>query len=284
MLTRGIIKRMDKAKRLRGATWIAFLLKHGEFKSLADLHRKLDVVGDSQLWSAYNTGVKSPQQTTVKLVDRVVPGSADVFNGPPGLPVWDLIEGDVPLGQQIVTDLLTAYLQPERWMSLARSPLVSMGDSERLKALLEIVLPVSVWKGSTVYNPNAINKIDLIGWLSLPELFELPENPLVLSYTTDRLKSIQDKVIKSFVSHETEIHKNISDKYGIDTDKRAFVYHPDNNLSNPLYVLAFVAFIQICNESKDKTLSHAPQFLKVGIRQATIDLFGTDIAQLIMNL
>ena len=98
---------METVKELRGATWVAFLLEKGEFKSLADMHKVLGVVENVQLWSAYKSGKASPQETTVKLVDRVVPGSASTwFNGLHVLPLWAVLEGDMAVCQRVVVDLL----------------------------------------------------------------------------------------------------------------------------------------------------------------------------------
>jgi hypothetical protein len=269
---------METVKELRGATWVAFLLEKGEFKSLADMHKALGVVENVQLWSAYKSGKASPQETTVKLVDRVVPGSASTwFNGLHDLPLWAVLEGDMAVCQQVISDLLNAYVEPEPWMSLARRPVASMGDSERLKALLEVVLPRSLWQlptSSMRYNPNAPHKMELSGWLSLSELFSRVENPLAVLYRQDKLKAGEENILKSFV-------------YGMVAKlggQQAFANKSASNLTNPAYVLAFISLIQICNESRDKALSPAPAFLKQGIKESVIDTFGSDVALFIETM
>lgn len=278
LLTTGIIWCMETVNELRGAAWIAFLLERGGYKSLAELHKALDLVESVQSWSQYKAGV-SPQESTVRLVDKAVPGSASLFlNGPLGLPLWAVLEGDMAVCQKVVSDLLNAYVEPEPWMSVARRPVASMGDAERLKALLEIVLPKSLWQpdsaGSVRFNPNAPHKIELVGWLSLPELLDRAENPLAIQYLKDKLNAGEENIIKSavlgFVSKLT--------------GKTAFVDRSKDNLTNPSYVLAFIALIQIANESRDKTLMNAPAFIKNGIRQAVADSFGSDIALFVENL
>lgn len=268
---------METVKELRGATWVAFLLEKG-FKSLAELHRSLDVVNDVQLWSAYKSGKASPQESTVKLVDRVVPGSASIwFNGLHDLPLWAVLEGDMAVCQRVVVDLLNTYVEPEPWMSLARRPVASMGDSERLKALLEVVLPRSLWQLSTSsvrYNPNAPHKMELTGWLSLSELLGRAENPLTVLYRQDKLKSKEENILKSFV-------------YGIVAKlggPQASANKSARNLTNPAYVLAFIALVQICNESRDKALSPAPDFIKQGIKESVIDTFGSDVSLFIETM
>ena len=269
---------METVNELRGATWIAFLLERGGYKSLAELHEALDLVGSVQSWSQYKAGV-SPQESTVRLVDKVVPGSASLFlNGPLGLPLWAVLEGDMAVCQRVVSDLLTGYLEPEPWMSVSRRPVASMGDAERLKALLEIVLPRALWQpespDSMRFNPNAPHKIELVGWLSLPELLDRAENPLASQYLKDKLKAAEENIIKNavfgFVSKLT--------------GKTAFADRSKDNLTNQSYVLAFIAMVQIANESRDKTLMNAPAFLKAGIKQAVFDSFGSDVALFVEGL
>ena len=270
---------METLNELRGSAWVAYLLETGGYKSLAELHHSLDLVGSVQLWSAYKAGKASPQESTVKLADKAIPGSASLFlNGPKGLPLWSVLEGDIQACQRVVADLLDAYLEPKPWMSVARRPVSSMGDSDKLKALLEIVLPQSLWQPATPdsmrFNPNAPHNIELVGWLSLVELFERTDNPLATQYLHDKLKAGQENIIKSavlsFVSKLSGISA-LSDK-------------TRHNLTNPGYVLGFIALVQIANESRDKALMKAPDFLKQGIRKAVADTFGTDVAYFLDSL
>lgn len=273
-----MIWRMDTVNEIRGATWIAYLLDKGGYKSLAEMHEALDLLGSVQSWGQYKAGKASPQESTVKLADRAVPGSASLFlNGPLGLPVWAVLDGDMAVCQRVVSDLLNGYVEPEPWMSVARRPVASMGDSERLKAVLEIVLPQAQWhsaSSSVRYNPNEPHKLELVGWLSLSELFQRAENPLAVLYPNDRLKAGEENILKSFV-------------YGMVakmTGQGAFSTQSKNNLTNPSFVLAFIALIQICNESRDKTLSLAPDFLKQGIKQSVNDCFDSEISLFVQKL
>jgi hypothetical protein len=277
LLTTGMIWCMETVNEIRGATWIAFLLERGGYKSLAELHEALDLVGSVQSWSQYKAGV-SPQESTVRLVDKAVPGSASLFlNGPLGLPLWAVLEGDIAVCQRVVSDLLNGYVEPEPWMSVARRSVASMGDSDRLKALLEIVLPRSLWQpptGSVRFNPNEPHKMELVGWLSLFELFERAENPLATQYVADKLKAGEENIIKhavlGFISKLT--------------GKHAFTDRSKDNLTNANYVLGFIALVQIANESRDKNLMNAPAFLKIGIKQAVADTFSSDVALFLETL
>ncbi|WP_241170333.1 hypothetical protein [Serratia marcescens] len=274
---------METVNEIRGATWIAYLLDKGGYKSLAEMHEALDLVGSVQSWGQYKAGKASPQESTVKLADRAVPGSASLFlNGPLGLPVWAVLDGDMAVCQRVVSDLLNAYLEPEPWMSVARRSVVSMGDSERLKAVLEIVLPQAQWhsaSSSVRYNPNEPHKLELVDWLSLSELLGKDENSLAVSYSNDKIKAGEKNIIKSFVLGMTDMLKS-----GIDVDQRAFTNKPESNLTNPAYVLAFIALIQICNESRDKNLMQAPEFIKLGIKDSVIDCFSIPIANFVKKL
>lgn len=270
---------METLNELRGSAWVAYLLETGGYKSLAQLHEALEVVGSVQLWSAYKAGKASPQESTVKLVDRSLPGSATLFfNGPLGLPLWSVLDGDIEACQRVVSSLLDAFLEPKPWMSVARRPVSSMGDSDKLKAILEIVLPQSLWQPNTPdsmrFNPNAPHKLELVGWLSLAELFERTDNPLATQYLKDKLKAGEESIIKSAVLAFVSKLSGIS----------AVPDKARHNLTNPSYVLAFIALIQIANESRDKTLMNAPAFLKQGIWHAVVDTFGSDIANFVENL
>lgn len=258
---------------------MAYLLERGGYKSLAQLHESLNLVGSVQLWSAYKAGKASPQEATVKLADKVIPGSASLFlNGPDGLPLWAVLDGDIEACQRVVSSVLDAFVEPEKWMSVARRSIGSMGDSDKLKALLEIVLPQSLWQPATPdsmrYNPSAPHNIELVGWLSLVELFERAENPLATQYIKDKIKSGQENIIKSFV---LGIVAKVS-------GGSAFAEKPKYNLTNPSYILAFIACIQIANESRDKALMKAPEFLKMGVGKAVVDTFGADVAYFVDNL
>jgi len=273
-----MIWRMETVNEIRGATWIAYLLEHGGYKSLAELHGALDLVGSVQSWGQYKAGKANPQETTVKLVDKALPGSAALWlYGPAGLPLWAVLEGDMAVCARVVDDLLNAVVEPEPWMTVGRRPVASMGDSERLKALLEVVLPRPLWvspESSVRYNPNAPHKMELVGWLSLAELLTRSDNPLAAQYRKDKLKAGEENIIKSFV-------------YGMVaklTGNSAFIDKPVFNLTNPSYVLAFIALVQIANESRDKALMNAPAFLKAGIHEAVADSFGSDVALFVENL
>ncbi|HHK5797648.1 TPA: hypothetical protein ACQVPB_005617, partial [Serratia marcescens] len=122
--------------------------------------------------------------------------------------------------------------------------------------------------------PNAPHNIELVGWLSLSELFERDENPLAAQYLKDKFKMGEESIIKSFV-------------YGFVaklTGKTAFTEKTKHNLTIPSYVLAFIALIQIANESRDKTLMNAPAFMKKGIYKAVADTFGYDVSLFLENL
>lgn len=270
---------METLNELRGSAWVAYLLERGGYKSLAQLHESLNLVGSVQLWSAYKAGKANPQEATVKLADKAIPGSASLFlNGPEGLPLWSVLDGDIEACQRVVSSVLDGFVEPERWMSVARRPVASMGDSDKLKALLEIVLPQSLWQPATPdsvrFNPNAPHKLELVGWLSLAELFERAENPLATQYLKDKIKAGQESIIKSFV---LGIVAKVS-------GGSAFADKQKYNLTNASCVLAFIACIQIANESRDKALMKAPDFLKQGIYLAVADTFGADVAMFVDKL
>lgn len=261
---------------LKGNLWIAYLLEKGRFKSLAELHDSLNVVGSVQLWSAYKKGTQ-PQETTVKLVDKAVPGSGSFWwSGPGELPLWAVLGGDMPVCGSVVSSLLNDYRKPARWMLLNRKPVSAMGDADKVKALLEIVLPESLWLPTNPKDAEFVHPLlsapagnALKGWLSLPELFARPDNAVAVGYLQDRLKAKEQGVIRSFVSKMTG--GNVSDE-------------TRHNLTNKHYVLAFIALVHLCYESKDYLLMPAPHFIKQGIYQSVVDAFGMDVADFVKEI
>lgn len=267
---------MANLNEIRGNSWVAYLLEKGGFKTLAELHESLNVVGSVQLWSAYKKGTQ-PQDSTVKLVDKAVPGSASLwFNGPGGVPLWAVLGGDLAICGSVVSSLLNDYRKPERWMLLNRKPVSAMGDADKVKALLEIILPESLWLPANPKDAEFVHPLlsapagnALKGWLSLPELFARPDNAVAVGYLQDRLKAKEQGVIRSFVSKM--IGGNVSNE-------------TKHDLTNKHYVLAFIALVQICYESKDYLLMPAPHFIKQGIYQSVVDAFGMDVADFVKEI
>ena len=272
---------MKKLDEIRGNQWIAYLLDKGKFKNLADMHGKLNVVNNVQLWSAYKKGTH-PVPKTIDAVNEVIPGSAELYNhGKDGLPLWAVLSDKPDVWGQIVIDLLNECLETKPWMLLARKAVLRMTDAEKLKAMLEIVLPESLWYPSNPNESEYVNPllpapvgIHLKGWLSLAELFSRDENALAVAYIKDKADATEKNIIKSHVySFISKI-----------TGKNAFAEKTTHNLSNVNYVIGFMALIQICNSSRDKSLALAPDFIKNGIYQAVLDNFGDEIAELMKGL
>lgn len=267
---------MANLNEIRGNLWVAYLLEKGEFKTLAELHESLNVVGSVQLWSAYKKGTQ-PQDSTIKLVDKAVPGSGSFWwSGPGGLPLWAVLGGDMPVCGSVVSSLLNDYRKPERWMLLNRKPVSAMGDADKVKGLLEIVLPESLWLPANTQDAEFVHPLlpvptgnTLKGWLSLSELFARSENALAVGYLQDKLKAKEQGVIRSFVA------KIKGDALSAETR---------HDLTNKHYVLAFMALVQICYESKDKLLMPAPDFLKKGIYKAVVDAFGFTVADFVNEI
>ncbi|MFZ6755543.1 hypothetical protein ACO0KY_19520 [Undibacterium sp. Dicai25W] len=261
---------------LKGKLWIAYLLETGKFKSIADMHKVLGVVESVQSWSQYKAGI-SPQDSTIKVVDKLIAGSGSFWwVGPGGLPLWSVLDGNMAVCSQVIAGLFNNYRGNKPWMLISRKEFSAMGDADKVKGLLEIVLPESLWLPANTRDAEFVHPLlpaptgnTLKGWLSLSELFTRTENALSVGYLQDRLKSKEQGVIRSFVAMIK--NENLS------ADK-------NHDLTNKHYVLSFIALINICNDSKDKMLSPAPDFLKLGVYQSVVDAFGIGVAEFVKEM
>ncbi len=272
---------MENLEKIRGNAWIAFLLERGGFKSLAELHEGLAVVETSQLWGMYHRGVAHPQESTVKLIDRAIPGSASLwFNGPDGLPLWAVLDDNLSVCMQVVDGVLVDFPQPQEWMLLARKPFSRMDLADKTKALFEVVLPERViWQPKDAPFPHPLlpmpQKNNLDGWLSLSQLFETEQNIFAHRYLNDYLKSKEKSIIKAFVFGM--VSKMTGKKVFADDEI-------EHNLSNPTYVLSMIALLQLCFSSDDERLLKAPEYIKNGIKQSVLDCFGQDVMEFVINI
>ena len=261
---------------LKGKLWVAYLLEIGKFKNLAEMHKVLGVVESVQSWSQYRVGTQ-PQDSTIKVVDKLIAGSGSFWwDGPGGLPLWAVLAGDMAICSQVISGLVNNYRSNKPWMLISRKEFSAMGDADKVKGLLEIVLPESLWLPTNTSDAEFVHPLlpaptgnALKGWLSLSELFARPANAVALGYIQDKLKSKEQGVIRAFVERIKTEHI------------RSDIKH---NLTNKNYILGFIALINICNESKNYLLSPAPNFLKTGVYQSVVDAFGIDVAEFVKDM
>lgn len=261
---------------LKGKLWVAYLLEIGKFKNLAEMHKVLGVVESVQSWSQYKNGTQ-PQDSTIKVVDKLIAGSGSFWwVGPGGLPLWAVLAGDMAICSQVISGLFNNYRSNKPWMLISRKEFSAMGDADKLKGLLEIVLPESLWRPANTRDAEFVHPLltaptgnALKGWLSLSELFARTANAVAVGYLQDKLKTREQGVFRAFVERMKSEHIHADIKH---------------DLTNKNYVLGFIALINICNESKDKTLMDAPEFIKIGIHQSVVDAFGIGVSEFVKQM
>ena len=82
--------------RLRGEIWVKGCLRRAGVNTLMDLWRKTEsVVPDRSSWSQYKAGKAKPTSTSVTMIDRLIPGTAFLWNvGPFNDPYWGVLSAN----------------------------------------------------------------------------------------------------------------------------------------------------------------------------------------------
>jgi hypothetical protein len=133
--------------RLRGEIWVKGCLRRAGVNTLMDLWRKTEsVVPDRSSWSQYKAGKSKPTSTSVTMIDRLLPGTAFLWNvGPFNDPYWDVLSANQRtcdsylrgfLSQLAVTDVSILYDRNVQSLSLP----------DCLLGLLQWVLPEDLWR------------------------------------------------------------------------------------------------------------------------------------------
>lgn len=265
----------QELNRIRGHRWIKYLLEVGKFKTQAAMHDRLNVVSNVQMWSQYNKGTKRPISSTVIVVDKLIPGSADVwFKGYEELPLWDVLSRDRDHCLNYLEDFF-ANAHFEDWMLKTKKTIKEMNDSERLYSMLQLVIDKEHWGVKQAFS-------QVKATTSLNEILDLDHNLISECYEAQR-----DTFKKNKRDLELFIGSEISPEYGYKKEKhKTFIkshHKKNNNLSNPSYVLALIALYFICDSSKEK-LGKAPGYIKQGISNAVLDTFGDEVHSYFMKI
>lgn len=265
----------QELNRIRGQRWIKYLLDVGKFKTQASMHEALNVVNNVQMWSQYNKGTKRPISSTVIVVDKSIPGSADVwFKGYEDLPLWDVLLGDETVCFSFIDEVL-ANAKAEDWMFKSKKAINDMTDSEKLFSILQLVTDKDDWDVKQMFREFKATK-------TLNEFLSSDPN-LISKYYENKSES--------FIAYKKrlELFVNclINPEYGYKGKKfkKLIKSERQNNqaLSNPKYVLALMAFYMVLknrNDIQDK----APEYIKNGISNAVLDTFGNEVHSYFMKI
>lgn len=297
---------MVDLRQVRGSAWVAYLLEKGGFKSLAALHNSLEVVGSVQSWTSYKSGKELPLSSTVKVVDKAIPGSAELWDfGPYGLPVWAVLNGELDACLDLVNKQLMDYQGDEKWMLIKRRRVSKLTNYERVQAMLEITLPRTAWgfppdakaqrlaqsrvkATSTQWGhapldlsnePPYLNALNLRPEVSMEELFKMEVNPLSADYEDYALATIRHEFLTDWVqNHPTTrmMQKSMGIIPNLDDKLKP-------NLINKEFTLAYIALIYLCLESENNELMDAANFIYNGIYQAVLECFGQSIFNFYKN-
>lgn len=258
----------DELSHIRGKRWIKYLMDVGKFKTQASMHDALNVVNNVQMWSQYNKGTKTPVYSTVMVIDKLIPGSADVwFKGYEELPLWDVLLGDENICLSFIDEVL-ANAKVEDWMFKSKKSIKDMTDNEKLYSILQLVTDKDDWDVKQVFREFKATK-------TLNEFLGSEPNLISKHYEN---KSESFSAYKKRL--ELFVNRLINPEYGYKGKKfKALIKSERQNnqaLSNPKYVLALMAFYIVLKNRNDKQ-DKAPEYIKNGISNAVLDTFGNEI-------
>ena len=202
--------------KIRGSRWVAMCLKLAYAKvngthlssrmvSQAQMARMSKEVPDKNLWAKYKLGFTKPPSSTVKAVDRSLPGSAEIWlKGPGGLPLWDVLTGNSGKHDQLLLGVLDTELLDEldlpSWSLRARMPFTAMFLLDKVQALIEISVPDKYWSREMWRRPaDRSPDYSVERWESLPvdSLRRSLKGGVIVTESFPSLDSEADKLIKS---------------------------------------------------------------------------------------
>lgn len=252
-------------EKIQGNAWVQHCKKVAGCNQ-AGLAKVVSAVPDKDLWSKYKNGNAKPLKTTVQVVDQVLPGTAQTwFNGPEGLPLWAILGGDKEVCNDFVNTEFAEQVSRSIWWLLSnpKKSISNMSIAEKVQAMLEASIPAWYWIRTTEDGEEPFPEdeednivVDLRFadrnkyFLKLDELINKEPNALALAYAEGKTK-----------------YKNAKHSFGI----------ADYRILEKKRLAAFISLIVLCGNSKE--LGAIRAFLKKGIYQALIDIFGTDIAE-----
>lgn len=96
--------------KARTKAWYEFVYKKAGADSVRDLAAILDKQGVTASWATYSSYTSAPKAETLRAVERVLPGSSwEFLDGPEGIPLWAVLEGDVTRAKLFLTRVFALY-------------------------------------------------------------------------------------------------------------------------------------------------------------------------------
>ncbi|MEL4177756.1 hypothetical protein [Roseateles sp. PN1] len=284
---------MSELDKLRGETWVAHCLAVAECKTLAQLHEKVPVLSSVDLWSKYRGGKAKPLESTVRVVNLMLVGTADTwFHGPLALPLWSVLALDLVVARQLVEQAIGSQPNHKDWMVASYVPVREMDNLELAQALLELSITEAWFRPrpspdvSDLNLPHVFENIDKYGadeWLARVQEAEKrteeleAANPRMEHIRSDNFLSLAELVVlePNPLAHHYCIHKKLlaASKFSKKVNRYPIL--------QPQRLLALLAAAVVSNGSDELLLKDVANFLTQGLKEAMTDLFGAGVAQFV---
>lgn len=277
--------------KIRGKAWAEKCLEVSRCKYYSDLHKMVGIFDNANRWSEVKNKGLILSKHAIPLICEKLPGTANVFEyGLFGeLPVWNILNREIDsLGNddglaecsKLVDGILNRHKPIRAGKTLHRSPPVSeMNLMDKCQALLEIITPANEWRRPEISD----DAFELVDWTvddrdlvyyTLPELLQFETNIISKSYTEFLT---HQKGLKYFMALTLpDVIKLFEEKFG-----RKYVSPPKqikDDFSNPEFVLALIALLQLFGNEKGKVMAQAHAYIKQGIDNLVLDTFGKEIS------
>lgn len=172
--------------KARTKAWFDHVYKRVGASSVRDLSANLESKGVKATWLNYSSLTVAPKEKTLMDVERVLDGSSwEFLDGPEGIPLWPVLEGDKTRAKLFLTRVFALYdfYSPKRTLI------------EKWEALADLLMKEcvgQVWAGvhhefaQLVQDPTRNDMRDAIGKVTLKPKFLMAIIALaVQSYTSE---------------------------------------------------------------------------------------------------
>jgi hypothetical protein len=96
--------------KARTKAWYDFVYKKVGAGSVRDLSANLEAKGVKATWATYSSLTSAPKEDTLRAVEKVLPGSSwEYLDGPEGIPLWPVLEGDKTRAKLFLTRVFALY-------------------------------------------------------------------------------------------------------------------------------------------------------------------------------
>lgn len=261
--TKSNIKPLDK---LRGEFWVRRCMQVAGVRSMAALDTLQDEVPTKDLWSKYKGGFARPLMATVLLLDKRFEGTARIWiDGPHRLPMWAVLGGDLKACSDFLKDYLYEHAENSSFFSAPKLSVRTFSVEAMVFMLIRINLPE--------FNDLA---------LSYYENGQIPPWDIEQEFGGIEF-AISEKHFGSVIvpTAETNLLQDWCKILYAELDARGRSRYDPGSAKTPLILrydslLAFIAAIFLCRNSKNKVLNKTADYLWTGVETAIARQFGRE--------